>query len=94
MSNGIVSFPAAVVEIGVDSVRDDQQLFIVRVLAILDHVGIGITAEIAGVGLLAMDDQNGATNFVAVLENRLVHEGFAGDHVPTTVGIQRTGMIM
>ena len=35
-------FAAAVIEIGVDRIRDDHQFFVVRILAVFDHVRIGV----------------------------------------------------
>ena len=57
-------FPAAVIEIGMDGPRNDHQFFVVRVLAAVDHVGIGVTAEIAGMGFLAMNQENSAADLI------------------------------
>ena len=83
----------AVVEIGVYRVRNDHQFFVVCVFAVFDHVGIGITAEIAGMRLLAMDQKDCAADLIAVLKDRLINKGFAADDVPAAVGIQGTGMV-
>ena len=86
-------FPAAVIEIGMDSSGNDHQFLVVRVPAAIDHIGIGITAEIAGMGVLAMNQENSAADLIRVLEDRLVDEGLTADHVPAAVGIQGAGMI-
>ena len=35
-------FATAVIEIGVDRIRNDHQFFVVRILAVFDHVRIGV----------------------------------------------------
>ena len=77
-----------VIQIGMHSAFDDHQFFIVGVLAVLDHVGIGLFGEVAGMCLFAMHDQYGAADLIAVAQDRLIHEGFTADDIPAIVGIE------
>ena len=65
---------AAVVEIGVDSVGDDQELLILRHRIAVHHLSEGILAEIAGMCFFAVHDENGGADLVRVGEDRLVQE--------------------
>ena len=76
-----------------DCARDEQQLLVFRILAILDHRRIGVLREVAGVGLVAMDQQHGAADLATVREDGLVQEGLATRHVPAAIRVQRTGMV-
>lgn len=84
---------AAVIQVGVHSIRDDQQFLVVRVRVVLDHGGVGVAAEIAGMGLLTVHHQHRAADLVDVPQNRLVQERHASDHVPSAIGVQGTGMV-
>ena len=50
-----------VVKVRVDSIRDEQQFLVVP-----RQLGKSVLAEIAGVGLLAVQDQDSATNLVGI----------------------------
>ena len=54
-------FSTAIVEIGVDGTGDDHEFLVVRVFAVFDHVGIGVFAEIAGMGVLAVNQKDCAS---------------------------------
>ena len=66
---------------------DEHQLFVLRVFAVLHHVGISVFAEVAGVRRVAVDDQDRRADLVGVLEYRLVEEALAADDVPASVGV-------
>ena len=68
-------FSTAIVEIGVDGTGDDHEFLVVRVFAVFDHVGIGVFAEIAGMGVLAVNQKDGAAYLIAVLKDGLIDEG-------------------
>ena len=67
--------------------RDDVE-FLVALLCTLPlnvlsrHALKGIFAEVAAVGLLAMDKQHGCLNLVRPAEQRLVEERLTADDVP------------
>ena len=89
--NGILA--AAVVEIGVARAGDDEKLLVLRVLAVLHHVGVSVFAEIAGVSRVAVDDQDRGADLIGVLQDGLIDEALAADDVPAAVGVEGTGMI-
>ena len=53
-------------------IRNDHQFLVVRVFTVLYHVGVGIPAEITGVCLLPVNDQDSGANFIAVLQDWLI----------------------
>ena len=79
--------PAAVIQICVDCIRDDQQLFVICIRVILHHCGISIAAEITGMCFLPVHDKDCAANLIAVLQDGLVHKGHTANHIPATVRI-------
>ena len=89
--NGILS--AAVIQIGVNGTRNDQQFFVVRVLAVLCHSRVCVLRKVAGMRLLPVHDQHSASNLITVLQDGLIQERFAADHVPAAVGVEAAGMI-
>lgn len=78
---------AAVVEIRMGSAGDSQKFLVAGVLAVLYHVGIGILAEIEGVCLVAVHDENRGPDLIRIFKDRLVHEGLAPDDIPSAVGV-------
>ena len=58
---------AAVIQIRMNRIRNDQEFLVVCIRVILHHGGISVTAEIAGVGLLPVHDQDRVSNLIAVL---------------------------
>ena len=79
--------PAAVIQICVDCIRDDQQLLVICIRVILHHCGISIAAEIAGMCFLPVHDKDCAADLIAVLKDGLVYKGHTADHIPAIVGI-------
>ena len=71
-----------------DRAGNDHQFFIVTFQKLE-----GITAQIAGMGLVAMDHQHGAVNLIRVGEQAHIHEGGLCIDSPAIIGIERTGMI-
>lgn len=57
--------------------RNEQQFFVVRIAAPSHHISIGIFAEIAGMSLLPVDDEDCAADFTGILQNGLIEEGHA-----------------
>ena len=82
-----------VVQVGMHRAGDDEQLLVLRIGVALHHGGIGVPAEVAGVGLLTVDDQNSGADLVAVPENGLVHKRHGAGHIPAAVGVQGPGLI-
>ena len=76
-----------------DGTGDDHEFLVVRVFAVFDHVGIGVFAEIAGMGVLAVNQKDCASDLIGILKDRLVDKALAADDVPAAVGIQGTGVI-
>ena len=76
-----------IIQIGMHRPWDDEQFFIAGIGIILYHIGKRIPAKVAGVGFLPMDEQNGAADLMAVLQDRLIHKRHASRHVPAAVGI-------
>src|SRR5699024_7531503 len=74
-----------VVQVGVDRAGDEVQLLVGGVGVALDHVGKGVPAQIAGVGLVAVDEQHRAADLVGILEDGLVQEGHGAGDVPALV---------
>ena len=72
-----------VIEVCMDSVGDNQQLFVVS-----SQFGEGVLAEVAGAGFFPMNHQNGAANLVRIGQDGLVEEGHTAGYVPTAVGIE------
>ena len=68
-----------------DGSGDDHQFLVIRILAVSDHVGIGVTAEITGVGVLAVNQKDRTADLIGVLKDRLVDETLAADDVPAAV---------
>lgn len=77
-----------VVKVRVNSIRDEQQLLVVP-----RQLGKSVLAEIAGVGLLAVHNQDGAADLVGIGQDGLIHKGHTADDVPATVGVEGPGMI-
>ena len=77
-----------VVKVSVDSAGDEEQLLVVA-LQTLE----GVLAEVAGVGLVAMDDEDGVADFLNKSQDGLVEDGQDGGDVPALVGVQRAGML-
>ena len=44
-------------------------------------------------GLFTMHQQNGGTDLTAVFQDRHIHKGQRGRHIPTAIGVERAGMI-
>lgn len=84
---------AAVVEIGVDSVGDDEELLILWHRIAVHHLGVGVLAEIAGMCFFAVHDENGGADLVRVGEDWLVQERDAASGGPAIVGIQRACVV-
>ena len=82
-----------VIEICMDGVRNDHQFFVVCIRIVLHHVRICVSAEVAGMCHLPVDDQDCAADLICVFQDRLVHKGDAPGHVPSAVGIERTCVI-
>ena len=76
-----------------DGLRDDHEFLVVRILAVFDHIGIGVTRKIAGMRLVAVDQEDCAADLIGVLKDRLIDKGLTADDVPAAVGIQGTGMV-
>ena len=74
-------------------IGNDHQFLVVRIFAVFYHVGIGIAAEIAGMGFFTMDQKHRRANLIGVLQNRLIDEALTADDIPAAVGIERAGMI-
>ena len=55
---------AAVVEVDVNRVGDDIQLFVVGVFAVFDHIRVCVFTEIAGVRFFSVDDHHRAADLV------------------------------
>lgn len=72
--------------------RENQELLVVGVFAVLGYGGIGVLGNIAGVRLLAVEGQNGAADLVCVRENRLIQKKFIADHMPSAVEIETAGV--
>lgn len=51
-----------VIKVCMDSIRNDHQFFVLCVWIIVHHICIGVSAEVAGVRLLPVDNQNGASS--------------------------------
>ena len=75
------------VEIGVVRARDNEKLLVVALQLIK-----GIFAEIPRMGLLAVNKENGASDFARVREERHRHEGERRGHVPGAVGVDGASM--
>lgn len=81
-------FPASVIQIRVDGVRNYEELLIVRIRVILYHIRIGIAAEIAGMRFPTMYHQYRAADLIAVFQDWLVHKGHTSDYIPASIGVQ------
>ena len=79
---------AAIIQIRMNDIRDDEQFLIVP-----GQLGKSILAEIAGVSLLPVHDQNSAADFIGVAQNRLVKERHTAGLIPAAVGVEGAGMI-
>ena len=55
---------SAVVEIGVNRVGDDIQLFVIGVFTVVDHIRICVFTELAGMRFFAVDDQHSTANLI------------------------------
>lgn len=75
----------AVVKVGMDGIGYDEKLLIICILAVLCHCGVGVLAEITGVGFFAVNDENGTSDLAAVCVDRLVHEGHTADDIPAAI---------
>ena len=82
-----------IVQVRVHRAGDDQQLLVLRVRVPLHHMGIGVPAHVAGVGLLSVDDKDSGADLIGVLEDGLVQEGHGADGVPALVGVQGAGVV-
>ena len=81
-----------VVEIHMGGTRDYHQLLVSFDGALTLDVAAGhalkcILAEIAAVGLLAVDEENGSLDFSRPGQKRLVQEALATDDVPAILGV-------
>ena len=77
---------------------DDHELLVAFYGAFSDdmlsgHALKGILAEIAAVGLLAVDEKHGRLNLSGPGQQGLVQETLAADHVPAIIGIAAAHMI-
>ena len=77
-----------VIEVGVACAGNEHQ-FLVFPFQFLKSV----LAEIAGVCLIPVNQKDGASDFITVLEDRHIQEGQGGGDIPSIVGVQRTRMI-
>ena len=59
----------------------------------VSYTHLGVSAEIAGVRFLPMDNQDRAADLINVLQDRLIQKGHTSGHVPSAIGVQRSGMI-
>ena len=71
-----------------DSIRNEKKFLVVGILAISGHRCVSILGEVAGVRLLAVHDQDSAADLVGILQDRLIHEGLASDHISPVIGVQ------
>lgn len=62
-----------IVQIRVHRAGNDEQLLILRVRVPLHHMGIGVPAHVAGVGLLSMNDKDSGADLIGVL-SRLIRK--------------------
>ena len=82
-----------VVQVGMHRAGDDEQFLVLRVGIALHHGGVGVPAEVAGVGLLAVDDKDGGADLIAVPQNGLIHKRHGAGHIPAAVGVQGPGVV-
>ena len=54
---------------------DDIEFLVVRILAVLHHIGVGVAAHIAGMRLIAVDHQNGGADLLTQKSHRLNEYG-------------------
>ena len=59
-----------VVEVGVDCAWDDEQLLVVAL-----ELLVGVLAEIAGMGVLTVDEEDSALDFTGIRQDRHIEEG-------------------
>ena len=86
-----------VVEVHVGGAGDDQQFLVAGLGAFAadgeaGHLFERVLAEVATVGLFAVDQQDGGLDFVRVGEQRHVEEGLAADGVPAVGRVAAAGM--
>ena len=55
-----------------NGIRNNHQLLVICILAVPGHSFIGVFTEITGMGFLTVNQKNGASDLMAVLENGLV----------------------
>ena len=67
---------------------DRHELLVIRVIAAVYHVVIGILAEVEGMRLRSMNYEHSAADLVAVHQDRLIDERLTSDDVPSAVGIE------
>ena len=82
------NFFEVVVKIHMGGPRNDHQLLVVS-----GQFLEGVLAEIAGMRLLAVDQQTCRADFTAVCKKRRVEKGKSRSLVPSPVGVQGTRMI-
>ena len=84
-----------VVKVGVDGIGDNHQFFVsdghaLAVWILARHLFEGVLREVAAVGLLAVDEQDGRLNLVRPCQQGLVEERLTADDVPAVRTDQRT----
>ena len=78
----------SVVEIGVHSAGDEQQLLVAAL-----QPGKGVAAEVARVRLVAVDDEHGAADLIGVGEQLRVEQRQRGRDVPAVGGVERARVV-
>ena len=77
-----------IVEVRVGRTGHDEEFLIIPFEAFE-----GVFTEVAGMGLFAVDDQDGTLYFAEVLQNRVGNEAHSRRDVPAAVGVQTAGMV-
>ena len=72
-----------VIQVRMHGAGHDEQLLVVALQFLVDGL-----AEVAGVGLLAVDEEDGAADFRGIGQDGLVDERERGRHVPSAVGAE------
>lgn len=64
-----------------------------KLLVIAGQLRKSVLAEIAGMSLFPVNNQNCAADFMTVLQNRHIHKGLTACYIPAAVGVEASRMI-